>query len=517
MENFNTVNSSLLLAAIFTPILVGLILLIGRNLPRSFATGFALTAFTLPALIAVWFFLPCAEAYGSVTQYRQTNIWGFCFGLNGISLPLIAMTALVGLAAGIKALDQEVESRNSYLGLILFMLGGTLGVFGTNNIIGFYFFHEFALIPTFVLTLFWGGEGRRSAAMQMAIYLTVGAMLSLAGIVIAMQTVGLGIEDATFEQLFLALHQSQLPLPAATTALTLFGFGTLASLFPFHSWAAPGYSAAPTPVSMIHAGALKKFGLYGIIMIVAATMKIGTGTLSHWFLWCAVANVFIVGLICFGQRDLKQMLSWSSVAHMGPIFVGIWVCSTQGVAEGLDAAIFLMVAHGLSCAVLFLLANGVRARTGTYRFDELGGLARHTPVLAAFFIAATMASIGLPGFGNFWGELGVFLSLRNQSFILQAFVASTVVISAIYALRAVASVFFGKVSATIEARQAYAPIVDLNGAERTASIILLSASLVIGFVPSLITHYTNPEAKALARIAQLKPFKAVPVQESQIK
>lgn len=514
MENFNTVNSSLLLAAIFTPILVGLILLVGRNLPRSFATGFALTAFTLPALIAVWFFLPCAESYGSVTQYRQTNIWGFCFGLNGISLPLIAMTALVGLAAGIKALDQEVESRNAYLGLILFMLGGTLGVFGTNNIIGFYFFHEFALIPTFVLTLFWGGEGRRSAAMQMAIYLTVGAMLSLAGIVIAMQTVGLGIQDATFEQLFLAFHQSQLPLPAVTTALTLFGFGTLASLFPFHSWAAPGYSAAPTPVSMIHAGALKKFGLYGIIMIVAATMKIGTGTLSHWFLWCSVANVFIVGLICFGQRDLKQMLSWSSVAHMGPIFVGIWVCATQGVAEGLDAAIFLMVAHGLSCAALFLLANAIRTRTGTYRFDELGGLARHTPILSAFFIAATMASIGLPGFGNFWGELGVFLSLRNQPFILQVFVVSTVVISAIYALRAVASVFFGKVSSTIEARHAYAPIVDLNGAERTATIILLGASLVIGFIPSLITNYTNPEAQALARIAQAKPFKAAPLQES---
>jgi NADH-quinone oxidoreductase subunit M len=138
-------------------------------------------------------------------------------------------------------------------------------------------------------------------------------------------------------------------------------------------------------------------------------------------------------------------------------------------------------------------------------------------VLAAFFIATTMASIGLPGFGNFWGELGVFLSLRNQSFILQAFVASTVVISAIYALRAVASVFFGKVSSTIEARQAYAPIADLNAAERTASILLLGASLVIGFVPSLITNYTNPEAKAVARIAQAKPFKAVPVQESQIK
>jgi NADH-quinone oxidoreductase subunit M len=125
-----------------------------------------------------------------------------------------------------------------------------------------------------------------------------------------------------------------------------------------------------------------------------------------------------------------------------------------------------------------------------------------------------MASIGLPGFGNFWGELGVFLSLRNQPFILQVFVVSTIVISAIYALRAVASIFFGKVSSVIEGRHAYAPIADLNGAERIASIILLGASLVIGFVPSLITQHTNPEAQALARIAQPKPFKAIPVQES---
>jgi NADH-quinone oxidoreductase subunit M len=199
MENL---NSNLLLTAIFTPILAGLILIIGKNLSRSLASGIAAIAFALPAFITLWFFLPWAESYGSVFGYQYTHLWNFGFGLNGISLPLITMTALVGFAAGIKALNQDVESRNSYLGLILFMLGGTLGVFGTNNIIGFYFFHEFALIPTFVLTLFWGGEGRRSAAMQMAIYLTFGAMLSLAGIVIAMQTVGLELEEATLKQVF---------------------------------------------------------------------------------------------------------------------------------------------------------------------------------------------------------------------------------------------------------------------------------------------------------------------------
>ncbi len=434
-------------------------------------------------------------------DFESVGFWGFGFGLNGLNAPLFTMTSLVGLAAGIKALNQEVESRNAYLGLILFMFGGTLGVFGTNHLVGFYFFHEFALIPTFILTLFWGGEGRRPAAMQMAIYLTAGAMASLAGILIAIDASGVEYGAATFENVIQGLQNAP-QLPAAVGALVLFGLGTLASLFPFHSWAAPGYSAAPTPVSMLHAGALKKFGLYGIILLGLSCLNITGGSLGQWFLWFAVANVVLVGLICLAQRDLKQLLSWSSVAHMGPIFLGIWVCGVSGDSEGLAAAMFLMVAHGLSCAALFLLANAVRSRAGTYRLDELGGLAARTPVLAAFFVAATMASIGLPGFGNFWGEVGVFLALRAQPLWLQALVASTVVISAVYALRAVASTFFGPASEALEKRWAVAPFGDLGWAERAAAGVLLGASLLIGFAPSIVTKPFNTEVAKTTTLSQ---------------
>ena len=499
--DFSTLNAWLLVTAIFLPVLIGLILLAGRVLPRSGVSGLAFLGFAVPAVVVLWFLLPVSGPLDAILRLRVDGPWLFKLGLNGVSAPLFAMTAVVGLAAGLKALIQEVEARTTYLGLILFMFGGTLAVFATDNIIGFYFFHEFALIPTFILTLFWGGEGRRSAAMQMAIYLTVGAMLSLGGILIAMEVAGLSWNDATFAALFQGLFAADAPLPAATGAMTLFGLGTLASLFPFHSWAAPGYSAAPTPVSMLHAGALKKFGLYGIVMIAAASMQIGQGTLGQWFFWCALANLLIVGLICMAQRDLKQLLSWSSVAHMGPIFLGLWVGTAKGEAAGIDAAIFLMVAHGLSCAALFLLANAVRTRTGTYRFEELGGLAARTPVLAAFFIAATMASIGLPGFGNFWGEIGVFLSLRAEPLWVQALVASTVVVSAIYALRAVATVFFGPASKHIEERAAHAPFGDLGFTERLAATLLLGASMTIGFVPSLVTQCTNTDARGIAAAA----------------
>ncbi len=512
MESF---NAYLLASAIFAPVVAGLLLIAGRILPRNWVSGLAFVGFALPAAAVLWFLLPASGPLDALLRLRFTGPWLFQLGLNGLSAPLFAMTAAVGLAAGLKALIQDVEARSTYLGLILFMFGGTLAVFATDNILGFYFFHEFALIPTFILTLFWGGEGRRSAAMQMAIYLTVGAMLSLAGILIAMQVAGLGWGDATFAALFQGLFAADAPLPAATGALTLFGLGTLASLFPFHSWAAPGYSAAPTPVSMLHAGALKKFGLYGIVIVAAASMKIGQGALGQWFFWCALANLVVVGLICVAQRDLKQLLSWSSVAHMGPIFLGLWVGTAKGQAAGIDAALFLMVAHGLSCAALFLLANAVRTRAGTYRFEELGGLAARTPVLAAFFVAATMASIGLPGFGNFWGEVGVFLSLRAEPLWVQALVASTVVISAIYALRAVATVFFGPESKQVAERAAHAPFGDLGFTERLAAVVLLGASLTIGFCPSLVTRCTNADAQGIAQAAvrsSAPKAPAIPVQ-----
>ena len=492
--------ATLLQAAVLTPIIVGLVLIAGRSLPRSFASGFAFMGFALPAILGPWLLLLWINDAVAADRFSAAGPWGFGFALNGLGAPLLAMTSLVGFAAGVKALTQEVEARNTYLGLILFMLGGTLGVFGTDHLIGFYFFHEFALIPTFVLTLFWGGEGRRPAAMQMAIYLTVGAMASLAGILLALDAAGVSFSQATFLNVMEGLGDAK-HLPAATGALVLLGLGTLASLFPFHSWAAPGYSAAPTPVSMIHAGALKKFGLYGIIVLGLSSLRITDGTLGTWFLWLAVANVVIVSLICLAQRDLKQLLSWSSVAHMGPIFLGIWVCGTTGKADGLSAASFLMVAHGLSAAALFLLANAVRTRAGTYRLDELGGLATMTPVLAAFFVAATMASIGLPGFGNFWGEVGVFLALGGQPLWLQALVASTVVLSAVYALRAVARTFFGPVSDALEQRYATAPFGDLNWSDRLAAGVLLAASLAIGFAPSLVTRSVNPAAATIAELS----------------
>ena len=452
----------LLEAAVLAPLILGgAMLLLGRGASLGTLTLAANLA-ALPALLQLGLLLTLGRS-GEPSPVGQ-------FLLTPVGAALFGMTALVGAAALHRALGQlrDVEMPHAYLGLTLILWGGTLGAFASpldkaGGVISAYVFHEIALIPTFVLTLFWGGEGRRSAAMQMAIYLTLGAIVGFAGLLLA------GMRP-----------QGVVDNPEAA-GLILLGLGTLVSLFPFHSWAAPGYSAAPSPVSMIHAGALKKFGL----AVIAAFAVGRLGAWSDLLLWLALGNTVLLAVVCLAQRDLKQLVSWSSVAHMGPIFLGFWVADKTGKVDGLHAALFLMVAHGLSAAALFSLANDVRARTGTYRLDELGGLATRAPVLAACFVAAAMASIGLPGFGNFWGEFGVFLALRGQPLWIQLAAASTVVISATYMLRAVAGVFFGPEHPEVAKR---ADIADLSWSERLIPLLLLGASLALGFNPSLLTR-----------------------------
>jgi NADH-quinone oxidoreductase subunit M len=239
---------------------------------------------------------------------------------------------------------------------------------------------------------------------------------------------------------------------------------------------------------MLHAGVLKKFGVYGLIQVALPLLPDGLAYWAHPLAWLAViGNVLIVGLITIAQRDLKQMIGYSSVMHMGYAFLGI----AAGGIIGPGGVVFLMVAHGLSVALLFLLATAIYHRTQTFAMDEMGGLAQKTPVLAAFFVAATLASIGLPGFANFWGELAIFVALWKFSPLITALAVAGVVISAVYGLRSAARVFFGPSTAGLAMVTAAHPPVDITWKERFPALILLAALLFIGFWPKSLTTPIN--------------------------
>ena len=269
-----------------------------------------------------------------------------------------------------------------------------------------------------------------------------------------------------------------------------------------HTWAPLGYGAAPSSAAMLHAGVLKKFGLYGLVQVALPLLPAGLTHWSHPLAWLAVVgNVLVVGLITIAQRDLKQMLGYSSVMHMGYAFLGIATMSVLGVG----GVVLLMVAHGLSVALLFLLATSVYQRTHSFAMDEMGGLAQKAPVLAAFFVAGTFASIGLPGFANFWGELTIFVALWKFSPLITALAVLGVVISAIYGLRSAARVFFGQPTEQFAQVAAQHPPTDLRWAEKIPALILLAALFFIGFWPKSVTTALNdalapvPAAKVVAK------------------
>lgn len=494
-----------LLLAIATPLALALAIALG--LPKRWSVRLAYIAFAVPMLLALhtWYhFAGAATADGYVFLSRYpTGLGGLGIslqlGLNGISMPLFVMAGFVGFAAGLFAIQSRAERLKLYLMLLLIMQGGLMGVFASVDVFFFYFFHELALIPTFIMVGVWGGRDRSYAAMKMTIYLTLGAMISLVGLIALYGKSG----ARSFDLIALKAHLAAHPLPETLQnnifGLLVFGFGILVSLWPLHTWAPLGYGAAPSSNAMLHAGVLKKFGLYGLIQVGLPLLPAGALHWAHPLAWLAViGNVLIVGFVTIAQRDLKQMIGYSSVMHMGYAFLGI----AAGTTVGLGGVVLMMVAHGLSVALLFLLATSVHHRTQTFAMDEMGGLAQKTPVLAALFVAAIFASIGLPGFANFWGELAIFVALWKLSPVVTALAVGGVVISAIYGLRATARIFFGPPSVRLTEVSAQHPPVDLRWPEKIPALILLGALLFLGFWPKSMSDPINaalpPAAKAVA-------------------
>jgi NADH-quinone oxidoreductase subunit M len=494
----------LLFLSIATPLAVALIIALGVSKP--WAIKLAYVGFGVPALIAVYLWTQFSAAPQTHT-YAFYNVFDtgmsslgirLALGLNGISLPLFVLAGLVGLAAGLSAIHSGADRLNLYLTLLLVMQGGLMGVFASVDVFFFYFFHELALIPTFIMVGIWGGRDRSYAAMKMTIYLTLGAMLSLIGLIaIYVKSGTLNGGESSFDLITLRRVLATNPLPILVQknifGLLMFGFGILVSLWPLHTWAPLGYGAAPSSAAMLHAGVLKKFGLYGLVQIALPLLPLGMEQWTWVLTGLALCNVLIIGLVTIAQRDLKQMVGYSSVMHMGYAFLGVAAFSITGAG----GVVLMMVAHGFSVALLFLLSTSIQRRTHTFDLTQMGGLAQKAPVLAAFFVAATLASIGLPGFANFWGELAIFVSLWHLSPWVTAGAVAGVVISAIYGLRAAANIFFGQPTEEFAKVAEKNTVVDLRWSEKIPALILLVALLFVGFWPKSISTPLNSALQAI--------------------
>jgi len=478
-----------LLSLILIPLVAALFIALGGNARRWATIAAAANALIVLYLIAI--FRPGNDGYAFLTSFPVLPpMLNFTLGADGLSLMMLALSSLVTLAAVWACPKIEKRENLFYVNLLLISAGVT-GAFASVDTVFFYAFHELALIPTFLLIGVWGSGDRQAAAWKATIYLALGSFILLLGLI------GLYLSAPEWSRSFDMRvlrdlgYGGQIKESSAVYLLLLFGFGSLVSLFPFHTWAPQAYASAPAPAAMLHAGVLKKFGLYGILRLVVPCFPENMQIWGNLLLVLLLGNILYVGFVTMAQKKLDWMLGYSSVMHMGYIFLGIAGLNIIS----LSGASVLMFAHGLSIAALFALCGALRERTGTLEMSELGGLAKPMPMMGLLFGFAAMASVGLPGFANFAGELLVFFGAFASAPPAEGFnhvqIATTigvwgVVISAIYMLRAYRTVFMGELPAR------WASLRDASLILRLAVVALIIALLIVGFYPQLLVRAIAP-------------------------
>lgn len=438
-------------------------------------------------------------------QFEQNYPWVQSLGLNyhvgvdGINVGLILMGGIVAFAAACVSREIQKFEKEFYF-LLLLMTGGILGAFASLDLFFFYFFHELALVPTFIMIGLWGrGENRNYATFQITLYLSLGALIALVGLIALYLQLPVGERTFDIAKLTAYFQANPMALKAQNFIfpLLLFGFGILVSLWPFHTWAPLGYGSAPTATAMLHAGVLKKFGLYGLIRIALPLMPQAAQSWLHIIALLCLGNIVYCGWVAMRQRDLNLLIGNSSVAHMGFCFLGIASLNLIGIS----GTIMVMIAHGLLAALTFALSGFLYEKTNTLNMDEWGGLLRKLPFIGAVMVFAMMAGCGLPGFANFTGEMMVLFGAWKTTFnvphfIVVAAVWGASVIGAIYMLRAIRSILHGPIN------DQWKHVSDVGSIWQKLPYALLLVSLIVfGFFPRLLTEKINPSAEMIVKMA----------------
>ena len=482
------------------PLVAALVLVLVPRNYRVIIRAIAVLATLLSAVLAVKMFCQYAgapvdaEGYRFVQQIPWVESLGISYhvGVDGLNVGLILMGAIVAFAAVLCAWEIQAREKEFYI-LLLVMAGGILGAFASLDLFFFYFLHELALVPTFIMIGVWGrGEKKNYATFQITLYLSIGALLALIGLIALYLQSGAN----TFDIPKIIEHAKNNPLAVSAQnfifPLLLFGFGILVSLWPFHSWAPLGYAVAPSPTAMLHAGVLKKFGLYGLIRIALPLLPQAAQNWAQVIAWLCVGNILYVGWVAMRQKDLNLLIGNSSVAHMGFIFLGIASLSLIGVT----GAVLIMIAHGFLAALTFALSGYIYQQTGTLQMSELGGLCRKLPFIGTALLMAAMAGCGLPGFANFVGEATVFFGAWNM-FPTVTVIAlwGALVIGGIYMTRAVRTILHGPLP------EKWNSLTDANLWRKLPYAMLLVSLLAFGFLPKLLTEKINPDAQKIVAMA----------------
>ena len=522
-------SSSLLLVTLFVP-LIGAIMTAASSaasLPRDIPRWMALVV-TGTTLILAAALIQAYPAGGAADQsFAATEVaWlpastgtsiHFSVGLDGLAVWLFGLTALLCFTCVLVSWEAIADRPSLFFAMLLLLEFGCLGVFVARDVILFYVFFEFTLIPLFFLIGIWGGEDRQYAANKFFLYTLAGSVVTFLGLLAIVLWAGPHGDPKAYSFLIsdLTKHLAENPLPIDYQRwifLALFaGFAIKVPLFPLHTWLPLAHVQAPSAGSVLLAGVLLKIGTYGFLRFNLPFLPDATAEFAPWLLWLSVAGIIYGALVALAQSDIKRLIAYSSVSHLGFCMLGLFALNPLG----LQGAVLQMVNHGISTGGLFAIVGMIYERYHTREISQLGGLATRTPLLAVFLLIFTFSSIGLPGMNGFAGEflilIGMFqrgwsdapASLAWQLQCISVLAVSGVVLGAWYMLWLVQRTFFGPLKEPHAEGHHDHPIEDMSWREVAALAPLCVFVFWIGLAPGYFLERISPALNVANRATEV--------------
>ncbi|MBL7161949.1 MAG: NADH-quinone oxidoreductase subunit M [Anaerolineales bacterium] len=477
---------------VFTPIIAGLLIFLMPGERKTEIRVTALAAAALALALSIWVYFSydtAAGGYQFVEKYNWLPQLGISYyvGVDGLNTPLLLLTGVV-MFTGV-LISWGVDDRpREFFGFLFILATGVFGVFVALDMFMLFFFYEIAVFPMYLLIAIWGWKVTREyAAMKLTLYLFIGSVISLVGGLAMFFASGLG----TFDMIALEGAGFSLAFQKFWFPFVFMGFAVLGGIWPFHNWSPDGHVAAPTAVSMFHAGVLMKLGAFAALRVGIMLLPEGAKFWMPWVILLTIVNVVYGAFIAMVQQDMKYVIGFSSVSHMGLVAMGFATLNR----EGMIGAGVQMFSHGVMTALFFAVVGMIYDRARTRQIPELGGFAKKMPIVAVAFVVGGLVSMGMPGFSGFVAEFPIFMGVWKYQPWIAVISGVSIVITASYIIRIITSVFFGKMP------ESYADhISDVTALDKVALVLLAGILIIVGVFPSVMVPMVETGVENILRL-----------------
>ena len=470
----------LTLILLFIPLIASLLcFFISSNKVKYFALVASLLQFAATVYAFTLFKTDIANQFGVNYWWVQSLGIAFKVGIDGISILLIALTSFLVPLIILSSFRNQNDNPKAFYGLILFMQFALVGVFAAKDGFLFYVFWELALIPIYFICLMWGGQDKIRITLKFFIYTLSGSLLMLVGLIyLYLQTPGVHTFDIE------AFYNLSLSPEAQGWIFWAFfiAFAIKIPIFPFHTWQPDTYTDAPTQGTMLLSGIMLKMGIYGMIRWMLPIVPIGISEWGHFAMVLCVISIIYSSLMAFVQKDFKRLIAYSSIAHVGLIAAGVLSLNLQG----LQGSMIQMLSHGVNVVGMFYIVDIIQRRMKTRNLSELGGLANNSPLFTILFMIILLGSIALPLTNGFVGEFLLLVGTYQYNTIIAGFAGLTVILGAVYMLRAYQAIMLGEPNAK------YTEFTGLNKIDKVILISICTVIIVTGIYPKPILLVAQP-------------------------